>query len=78
MTFKKFTDELRVYFYAHLYYKDLFLYNYVARLNVVGDYMASQQIARKSSDPSDRDYAFRDKYPGIEHSIYYNYGFWTY
>lgn len=33
---------------------------------------------RQSSDPSDRDYAFRDKYPGIEHSIYYNYGFWTY
>ena len=45
MTFKKFTDELRVYFYAHLYHKDLFLYNYAAELNVVGDYMESQQIA---------------------------------
>ena len=31
--------------YAHLYRKDLFLYNYAAELNVVGHYKESQQIA---------------------------------
>ena len=45
MTFKKFADELRVYFYAHLYHKVLFLYNYAAELNVDGHYVESQQIA---------------------------------
>jgi hypothetical protein len=31
--------------YTHLRYKDLFLYNYAAELNVVGHYKESQQIA---------------------------------
>jgi O-antigen ligase len=33
--------------YTRLYYKDLFLYNYAAELNVAGHYYESQQIARK-------------------------------
>lgn len=33
--------------YKHLHYKDLFLYNYAAELNVVGHYDESLQIARE-------------------------------
>ena len=33
--------------YTHLSYKDLFLYNYAAELNVAGHYKESQQIARE-------------------------------
>ncbi|NLX66306.1 MAG: hypothetical protein GXZ19_05970, partial [Bacteroidales bacterium] len=34
-------------FHTHLRYKDLFLYNYAAELNVAGDYEKSLQIARE-------------------------------